>query len=217
MVINKNSLTMMSISGQTLIVKTNVLGTGSLYVKIITAPPATITALNDEIISIPIEDGNGEGTIVINGGSGDFTLYKLPLTTPNDDYETGINLGNNAGSVNYRYLSDLTSKIFVLDNVTNYGQSQQMLRDVHNLEMYFGDQIQVEDVYKITREIPDFQYMDDVELAQELTKRLVSTGYDGSIMEYPDGNILAMVFEPNQIKSVSNDKSWDTNDNDIYS
>jgi len=56
----------------------------------------------------------------------------------------------------------------------------------------------------------------------EANATLRKLGYDGIIMEngfYSNGGPykLFMTFEPNQIKSVDNDGSWDANDNDIYS
>ena len=41
-------------------------------------------------------------------------------------------------------------------------------------------------------------------------------GNDGIIVSTTKGS-LYVVFEPNQIKSVENDGTWDVNDEDIYS
>lgn len=51
---------------------------------------------------------------------------------------------------------------------------------------------------------------------------LKSKGYDGIIMNkgfYSNGGPykLFLVFEPNQIKSINNNGTWDVNNNDIYS
>ena len=46
-----------------------------------------------------------------------------------------------------------------------------------------------------------------------LTEILIKYNYDGII---GDKNIT-VVFEPNQIKSLKNDGTWDLDDNNIYS
>lgn len=47
--------------------------------------------------------------------------------------------------------------------------------------------------------------------------QLESMGYDGAILPDPDGKFDGFVFNPNQIKSVYNDGTWDADDNNIYS
>jgi hypothetical protein len=54
--------------------------------------------------------------------------------------------------------------------------------------------------------IRDFGYI-------EFTNLLISKGYDGIFLDYPEW----IVFNPNQIKSIWNDGSWNVNDNNIYS
>lgn len=73
------------------------------------------------------------------------------------------------------------------------------------------------DVQAIMTKIPDVRYLDDVELANKTTSGLVGSGFDGIIFNYPSGDLLAMVINPNQIKSVDNDGSWDIDDDNIYS
>ena len=47
--------------------------------------------------------------------------------------------------------------------------------------------------------------------------QLKSMGYDGVILKDRENDFTGFVFNPNQIKSVMNDGSWDLNDNNIYS
>ncbi len=61
-----------------------------------------------------------------------------------------------------------------------------------------------------------------VEKLSDVNRTLKKLGYDGIIMEsgfYSSGGPyrLFLTFEPNQIKSVNNDGSWDVDDDDIYS
>lgn len=47
--------------------------------------------------------------------------------------------------------------------------------------------------------------------------QLKGMGYDGAILPDPDGKFDGFVFNPNQIKSIYNDGTWDTSDSNIYS
>jgi hypothetical protein len=73
------------------------------------------------------------------------------------------------------------------------------------------------DVQDIMTNIPDVRYLDDVELANKTTEKLIESGFDGIFFTYPSGDSLAMVINSNQIKSIENDGTWDINDNNIYS
>ena len=46
---------------------------------------------------------------------------------------------------------------------------------------------------------------------------LKSRGYDGAILPNKDGSFDGFVFDPNQLKSVANDGSWDLDDDNIRS
>lgn len=73
------------------------------------------------------------------------------------------------------------------------------------------------DVQDIMTNIPDVRYLDDIELANKTTNKLIENGFDGLLFTYPNGDLLAMVIKPNQIKSIDNDGTWDVEDNNIYS
>lgn len=47
--------------------------------------------------------------------------------------------------------------------------------------------------------------------------QLKEMGYDGCILKNNDGTFNGFVFNPNQIKSIDNDGTWDVDDNNIYS
>lgn len=62
----------------------------------------------------------------------------------------------------------------------------------------------------------------NIEKNADVDKKLIDLGYDGLIMErgfYSNGGPykLFLVFNPNQIKSVNNDGTWDINDSNIHS
>lgn len=73
------------------------------------------------------------------------------------------------------------------------------------------------DVQDIMTSIPDVRYLEDYELAKITTQKLIEKGFDGLLFPYPDGNLLAMVINSEQIKSVQNDGTWDLTDDNIYS
>lgn len=47
--------------------------------------------------------------------------------------------------------------------------------------------------------------------------QLEEMGFDGCILKSKDGTFNGFVFNPNQIKAVDNDGTWDISDNNIYS
>lgn len=47
--------------------------------------------------------------------------------------------------------------------------------------------------------------------------QLKEMGYDGCILNSNDGTFTGFVFNPNQIKSIDNDGTWDVGDKNIYS
>ena len=61
-------------------------------------------------------------------------------------------------------------------------------------------------VQELTTLIPDYKYMDDTELATEITKQLIKNGFDGVVFNYPNGDLLTMVINPNQIKIIKNNE-----------
>ncbi|MEY3501710.1 MAG: ADP-Ribosyltransferase in polyvalent protein, partial [Bacteroidota bacterium] len=56
----------------------------------------------------------------------------------------------------------------------------------------------------------------DGEIGRLFVEYLKKKGYDGAHFIEDDSPVY-VVFNPNQIKSVDNDGSWDIDDNDIYS
>lgn len=125
-----------------LTIKSTSLGTGTTFNLIKTTPPATIEANTNEVISVNIEDANGDSSVTIQGGSGDFTLWKITNATPEDDYATGTNLGNVA-NITYRFLSNSTHKIVIRDNTTGFRQVVTMEKGNYIKGLFFGDQVQL--------------------------------------------------------------------------
>jgi hypothetical protein len=130
----------LSVVGNTITIKTALLANGFKY-SLITST-GTVTANTNEIISADIEDANGDSSVNILGGSGDFTLWKLANSVSPDDFATGINLGN-VTNEKVRFISDPGFKIIVRDNVTSFRQVVSMDKGVYEAGMFFGSQIQL--------------------------------------------------------------------------
>jgi hypothetical protein len=88
--------------------------------------------------------------VTIQGGSGDFTLWKLANATPDDDYATGTNLGN-VGNVTYRFLSAPGYKIIIRDNTTAYRINCPMDKGIYIRGLFFGDQVQLAQSAEVTQ------------------------------------------------------------------
>jgi hypothetical protein len=132
-----------------LTIKSTSLETGVTFNLIKTAPPATITANTNEVISVNLEDANGDSSVTIQGGSGNFTLWKITNATPEDNYATGTNLGN-VGNVIYRFLSNNTHKIVIRDNTTGFRQVVTMAKGNYIKGLFFGDQVQLAQSAEVT-------------------------------------------------------------------
>ncbi len=125
-----------------LTVKSSSMVTGTTYNLIKTTPPKTIEAASTEVISVNIEDANGDSSVNIQGGSGNFTLWKITNATDEDDYATGTNLGTVTNEI-YRFLSDPGFKIVIRDNTTGFRQVVPMDKGNYTRGLFFGDQVQL--------------------------------------------------------------------------
>ena len=129
-----------SVTGTTITVKSNILSNGVKYT--LATSTATIVPNTTEIIAADIEDANGDSSVNILGGSGNFTLWKIPNATPEDNFATGTNLGNFTNQ-KIRFVSAPGFKIVIRDNTTGFRQVISMDKGVYEAGMFFGSQIQL--------------------------------------------------------------------------
>lgn len=148
--VNAAASVMEAISGTTITIKSGVLAAGSKYTTIIATPPKLVTAATTEIITANIEDGAGDSSLTIQGGSGDFTLWKLLNSVPDDDYATGVNLGD-VGNITFRFLHADGYKIIIRDNSTAYRISCPMEKGIYTRGLFFGDQVQLAQSAEVTQ------------------------------------------------------------------
>ena len=128
-----------------LTIKSLVLETGVSYTKIVADPPASITANTNEIITILIEDANGDSRLSILGGDNEgYELWKVTTATATDDYETGellITLPDNVEG--FRFIGISGFDIVGRDISSGVRRRSSMLKGNYTQSFYVGDQIQL--------------------------------------------------------------------------
>lgn len=140
--VKQNATSVFGVAGNLITIKSTLLAGDSKYSTIIAAAPATVTADTNEVITANIEDANGNSSLEIQGGSGNFTLWKIPNATAEDDYATGVNLGT-VGNVRFRFVAAPGYKIIVRDNTTGFRQLSPMDKGVYTAGLFFGGQVQL--------------------------------------------------------------------------
>jgi hypothetical protein len=175
--VNAAASVMESITGLTITIKSGVLAPGSKYSTIIATPPRLVTAATTEVITAAIEDGAGDSSVTIQGGSGNFTLWKLANAVPEADYATGTNLGN-VGNVTYRFLNAPGFKIVIVDNVTGYRITCPMDKGIYTRGLFFGDQVQLAQSAEVTQINTKVDILTNnvAALPQEILDSTVETG-----------------------------------------
>jgi hypothetical protein len=140
--INKDATLVYSVTGSVITTKSTSYQSDDRYQSEISNPPATITANSTEVITIPIQDANGDSQLTINGGDGEFELWKVTTATATADYETGT-LIDTVGNVIYRFLSAPGFDIVGVDTNSNIRRRSSMSKGIYTQAFYVGDQIQL--------------------------------------------------------------------------
>jgi hypothetical protein len=175
---------------------------GAVYRTIITDPPATIEADTNEVISVNVEDANGDSNVTIQGGSGTYQVWKLTNATANIDFQTGQLLGTATYGI-YRFLSAPGYKLFIYDTGTFYGVDVPMDKGYYNAEMFFGPQVALAQSGEVT------QINLKVDLLQVLIEAIQGTGFVkdvNSLTNTPtieDISEQVWVDQPDRLKEVS--------------
>jgi hypothetical protein len=114
----------------------------SKYSTEILVPPATLTAHTNEVITIAVQDANGDSQVSINGGDGEFELWKVTEATPTADYATGTLL-DTVGNGIYRFIGVSGFDIVGVDTNSNIRRRTSMAKGIYTQAFYVGDQIQL--------------------------------------------------------------------------
>lgn len=185
MIVNQNASAVGSYNwdNQTLTIKTLVLDQGERYDLIKATPPATITAVTNEIINVLIEDANGDSKLNILGGDNlGYELWKVTTATATDDYATGTlltTLPNN--TTGYRFIGITGFDIVGRDISSGVRRRSSMLKGVYNQAFYVGDQIQLAtnapQLEENNQKLDELILKTDTNLDVKVSTRLASADY----------------------------------------
>jgi len=112
------------------------------YNTIIATPPATVEADTNEVITIAVEDANGDSSVDILGGDGTFELWKVTTATATNDYETGELLAT-VSNGRYRFIGIDGFDIVGVDINSNIRRRSSMAKGIYTQAFFVGDQIQL--------------------------------------------------------------------------
>ena len=130
-------------SGSTITIKSTVLDGTTKYDTIIATPPATWEPTTNEVLSVNIEDANGDSSVTIQAGSvSTYEIWKITDATPPDDYDTGTLL-DTVGPGKYRFIGVNGYKLVIRDVNSNYRVVVEMEKGVYMASLFFGDQVQL--------------------------------------------------------------------------
>jgi hypothetical protein len=147
--INKDATLVYSVTGLVITTKSLSYAGDSRYTTEIANPPATITANTTEVITIVIEDANGNSQVTINGGDGNFELWKVTTATATADYATGTLLATVGNGV-YRFIGVTGFDIVGVDINSNIRRRSSMAKGIYTQAFYVGDQIQLAQAPEVT-------------------------------------------------------------------
>jgi hypothetical protein len=140
--INKDAALVYSVTGSVITTKSTAYAGDSRYQTEIANPPATITANTTEVLTIAIQDANGDSQVSINGGDGEFELWKITTATATADYATGTLL-DTVGNGIYRFIGVDGFDLVGVDTNSNIRRRTSMAKGIYTQAFYVGDQIQL--------------------------------------------------------------------------
>jgi hypothetical protein len=171
------SIAVYAVTGGVITTKAEVYEGTTKYSTEILVPPATLTAHTNEIITIAIEDANGDSQVTINGGDGNFELWKVTTATATADYATGTLLAT-VGNGIYRFIGVSGFDIVGVDTNSNIRRRTSMAKGIYTQAFYVGDQIQLAqapEVLEILTKVEILQVAVD-DLPQDILDSTVETG-----------------------------------------
>jgi hypothetical protein len=171
------SIAVYAVTGGVITTKAEVYQGTTKYSTEILVPPATLTAHTTEIITIAIEDANGDSQVTINGGDGNFELWKVTTATATADYATGTLLAT-VGNGIYRFIGVSGFDIVGVDTNSNIRRRTSMAKGIYTQAFYVGDQIQLAqapEVLEILTKVEILQVAVD-DLPQDILDSTVETG-----------------------------------------
>jgi len=149
--INKDASLVYSVTGSLITTKSTSYASDSRYQTEIAIPPATVEVNTDEIITINIEDANGDSSVNIQAsGVSTFDVWKISNATNPDDYETGELLDTVEIGI-YRFLSAPGFKMVIRDTTTNFRVVSPMEKGNYEAALFFGGAVQLAQAPEVTQ------------------------------------------------------------------
>jgi hypothetical protein len=140
--VKQDAAAVYSLTGSTITLKANGLEGDNKFSTLIAVPPATVEADTNEVLTVNIEDANGNSSLTINGGDGEFELWKVTEATATADYATGTLL-DTVGNEVYRFIGVSGFDIVGVDTNSNIRRRTSMAKGIYTQAFYVGDQIQL--------------------------------------------------------------------------
>jgi hypothetical protein len=137
---------LISKTGNTFYLKSSSMSEDGKYNTLIANPPATWKADSTEVITINIEDGDGDSSVTIVGGRGEYEIWKIPTTTASVDYDTGTKVGDFTTANNkFRFIGDASPGFdyLTLDTITTVKDRYPSTKGVYTHSMFSGAEIQL--------------------------------------------------------------------------
>jgi hypothetical protein len=132
-----------SVTGSVITTKSTEYAGDAKYQTEIAIPPATITANSTEVITINLEDANGNSSVNIQAsGISTFEIWKITDATDPDDYDTG-ELLDTVGVGIYRFISADGFKMVIRDTTTNFRVVSEMEKGNYEAALFFGPAVQL--------------------------------------------------------------------------
>jgi hypothetical protein len=170
-VVNQSAASVFNITGNTITLKATGLAGTTRYTTIIATPPATWEADTNEVMSIDIEDANGDSSVTISAsGNNQFELWKISDATNPDDYATGTLLAT-VGIGKYRFLSANGFKMVIRDTTTNFRVVSEMEKGTYQAALFFGADVQLAQAPEVS------QINTKVDLLQVDLEAIKGTGF----------------------------------------
>jgi hypothetical protein len=105
--------------------------------------PKTVTANTNEVITVNIEDANGDSTVKIDGVSGSLVdVWKCVNGTINSDFSTGTKIASNIGEGNFRFIGQSGFKLIFHDKNTQITRDCSMSKGTYSLGWFVFDSAQ---------------------------------------------------------------------------
>jgi hypothetical protein len=140
--VNQNATNVYAVASGLITIKALSFEGDSRYNTIIAIPPATVEGDTNEVLTIAIEDANGDSSVDILGGDGNFELWKVTTATATNDYETGTLLAT-VSNGRYRFIGVAGFDIVGVDTNSNIRRRSSMAKGIYTQAFYVGDQIQL--------------------------------------------------------------------------